>query len=174
MIGILDRQVGLEKYSGPGGWNDPDMLEVGNGKMTFNEYIAHFSLWAILNAPLIAGNDLRSMSDSTNAILTNRAVIAVDQDWGGQQGFLLRNDTASKTQVLVKPMKDKSKAVVLLNRGLTPTSITIGLADLGFTPAPKFEAIDLWAHTTQVIDQVLQSGVPPHGAAMFIVRVTKR
>jgi alpha-galactosidase len=174
MIGILDKQVGLEKYSGPGGWNDPDMLEVGNGKMTFNEYIAHFSLWAILNAPLIAGNDLRTMSDTTNAILTNRAVIAVDQDWGGQQGFLLHNDTVAKTQVWVKPMKDGAKAVVLLNRGLTPTSITIALADLGFTPAPKFEAFDLWAHTTQVLDQTLQSGVPSHGAAMFVVREARR
>ena len=76
MLGILDKQVGLEKYSGPGGWNDPDMLEVGNGRMSYDEYVAHFSLWALLNAPLIAGNDLRSMSDSTRGILINKDVIA--------------------------------------------------------------------------------------------------
>ena len=171
MIKILDQQIGLEKYSGPGGWNDPDMLEVGNGQMTFNEYIAHFSLWAILNAPLIAGNDLRTMSDSTNAILTNRAVIAVDQDWGGQQGSLLHNDTLTKTQVWIKPMKDKSRAVVLLNRGATPTTISIALADLGFTPSTKYQAVDLWSHTVQQLDEVLQAGVPAHSAAMYIVRV---
>jgi alpha-galactosidase len=168
MLGILDKQVGLEKYSGPGGWNDPDMLEVGNGQMTFNEYIAHFSLWAILNAPLIAGNDLRTMSDSTSAILTNKLVIAVDQDWGGQQGSLLRTD--GNTQVWVKPMKDHSKAVLLLNRGTSPTSISVALADLGFTPSNKFQAIDLWSHTVQQLDEILQSGVPAHGAAMFIVK----
>jgi alpha-galactosidase len=170
MIQILDQQVGLEKYSGPGGWNDPDMLEVGNGKMTFTEYVAHFSLWAILNAPLIAGNDLRSMSDSTDAILTNRAVIAVDQDWGGEQGSLIVNDTAAHTQVWVKPMKDKSRAVLLLNRGATPTTISVALADLGFTPSSKYVAVDLWSHSSQGVDQVLQSGVPGHGVAMFIVK----
>ena len=168
MIGILDKQVGLEKYSGPGGWNDPDMLEVGNGQMTFTEYVAHFSLWALLNAPLIAGNDLRTMSDTTRAILTNRAVIAVDQDWGGQQGALLRTD--GTTQIWVKPMRDHSKAVVLLNRGTSPTSISVQLADLGFKPSSKYQALDLWAHTAQQLDQSLQSGVPAHGAAMFIIK----
>ena len=168
MLGILDKQVGLEKYSGPGGWNDPDMLEVGNGQMTFTEYIAHFSLWSLLNAPLIAGNDLRTMSDSTRAILTNKSVIAVNQDWGGQQGALVHTD--GMTQVWAKPMKDGSKAVVLLNRGPTPTSISIQLADLGFTPSTKYVAMDLWAHTSQELDQVLQSGVPSHGAAMFIIK----
>ncbi len=168
MIGILDKQVGLEQYSGPSGWNDPDMLEVGNGQMSFTEYVAHFSLWALLNAPLIAGNDLRSMSDSTRYILTNKAVIAVDQDWGGQQGSLVHTD--GNTQVWAKPMHDGSKAVVLLNRGTTPTSISIQLADLGFTPSTKYQALDLWAHTVQQLDQMLQSGVPAHGAAMFIVK----
>ena len=168
MIGILDKQVGLEKYSGPGGWNDPDMLEVGNGHMTMPEYIAHFSLWSLLNAPLIAGNDLRSMSDTTRAILTNREVIAVDQDWGGQQGSLLRTD--GTTQVWVKPMHNGSRAVVLLNRGATPTSISIAVSELGMPPARVFLARDLWAHTEQQLTDILQAGLPPHGAAMFLVR----
>ena len=170
MISILDKQVGLEKYSGPGGWNDPDMLEVGNGRMSFSEYVAHFSLWALLNAPLIAGNDLRSMSDTTRAILTNRDVIAVDQDWGGQQGSRLRNDSTTHTQVWVKPIHDGSRAVLLLNRGTSATSISVATADLGLPPASEYRALDVWAHTTQTVLGVLQSGVPPHGAAMFVIR----
>jgi alpha-galactosidase len=170
MLRILDKQVGLEKYSGPAAWNDPDMLEVGNGGMAFNEYIAHFSLWAILNAPLIAGNDLRHMSDTTRAILTNRDVIAVDQDWGGQQGTLLRNDSTTQTQVWVKPMKSGAKAVVFLNRSETPISMSIAPADLGLPPAKNYAARDLWAHTDQIVNDVLTSGVPAHGAVMFVIR----
>ena len=168
MLSNLDQQIPLVKYSGPSGWNDPDMLEVGNGQMTFTEYVAHFSLWALLNAPLIAGNDLRSMSDSTRYILTNKPVIAVDQDWGGQQGSLARTEGTS--QVWVKPMRDGSTAILLLNRGTSPTTISIALADLGFKPSARYQAVDLWAHTAQELDQTLQSGVPAHGAAMFIVK----
>ncbi|MEU4744248.1 glycoside hydrolase family 27 protein, partial [Actinosynnema sp. NPDC023658] len=79
MLGILDQQVGLEGFSGPGGWNDPDMLEVGNGGMTDAQYRAHFALWAVLNAPLIAGNDIRSMDDATRRILLNPDLLAVDR-----------------------------------------------------------------------------------------------
>ena len=86
MLDILDQQVGLESYAGPGHWNDPDMLEVGNGGMTTAEYRAHFSLWAILAAPLIAGNDLRDMKPEIRDILTHKEVIAVDQDPAGIRG----------------------------------------------------------------------------------------
>src|SRR4029079_980693 len=82
---ILDRQEALAQFAGPGHWNDPDMLEVGNGGMTDTEYRAHFSLWSILAAPLMAGNDVRAMSDATRAILTAPEVIAVDQDPLGPQ-----------------------------------------------------------------------------------------
>jgi len=83
---IVDLQKGLRKYAGPGHWNDPDMLEVGNG-MTTSEDRTHFSMWCMLAAPLIAGNDLRKMSKTTLDILTNREVIAVDQDSLGIEGF---------------------------------------------------------------------------------------
>src|SRR4029077_9986538 len=83
---ILDMQDGLESYAGPGHWNDPDMLEVGNGGMTTNEYRAHFSLWSILAAPLIAGNDLRDMKPEIHDILANKEVIAVNQDPLGSEG----------------------------------------------------------------------------------------
>jgi len=90
MLDILDQQVGLESFAGPGHWNDPDMLEVGNGGMTTAEYRAHFSLWAILAAPLIAGDDLRDMNLEIREILTHKEVIAVDQDAAGGQGRRVR------------------------------------------------------------------------------------
>lgn len=119
IMGILDQQVGLDGYSGPGGWNDPDMLEVGVGGVTGTEGRAHFSLWSLLNAPLIAGNDLRTMSADTRTILTNTEVIAVNQDWGGRQGHKISDN--GNLEVWRKPMSNGSVAVVLLNRG-TSTS----------------------------------------------------
>ena len=83
---IVSQQAGLEKYAGPGHWNDPDMLEVGNGKLTLAENRTHFSMWAMLAAPLLAGNDLPNMKPEIKAILTNRDVIAIDQDRLGKQG----------------------------------------------------------------------------------------
>lgn len=170
MIHILDRQAAIAKYSGPGGWNDPDMLEVGNGHMSFNEYVAHFSLWAILNAPLIAGNDLRNMSDSTREILTNPDVIAVDQDWGGAQGSRFREDTVAHTEIWTKPMHDGSRAVVFLNLDTNAKSMSLSIADLGMPPSHSYTARDLWSHTEQAVSDVLTAGVPPHGVAMFVIK----
>ncbi len=164
---LLDKQVGLEKYSGPNGWNDPDMLEVGNGHMSDTEYRAHFSLWALLNAPLIAGNDLRSMNAETRAILTNRDVIAVDQDWGGSQGVRLR---AGEHQVWAKPMSTGGKAVVLLNRDDEPAKISATAAELGLAPASSYTARDLWAHNETAVHGEVTAEVPAHGVAMFIVK----
>ena len=174
VMGILDQQVGLEAYAGPNGWNDPDMLEVGNGKMTHDEYVAHFSLWALLNAPLIAGNDLRSMDDATRAILMNRNVIAVDQDWGGRQGYRLRDDGAR--EVWAKPMSDGGWAVVLLNRGSTTASIHLEMAELGLTTPWRKRVLgrtdahrvrDLWSNETTVVRGALVRDVPAHGAVML-------
>jgi len=165
---ILDQQAALAPYSRPNAWNDPDMLEVGNGGMSDVEYRAHFSLWALLNAPLIAGNDLRTMADSTRAILENREVIAVDQDWGGSQGTLLRRD--GDAEVWEKPLADGSRAVVLLDRGPAPVRIAVAPADLGLPAAPAYRARDLWAHRDATVSDTLAAEVPSHGVAMFIVR----
>ena len=108
-------QAGLQSYAGPGHWNDPDMLEVGNGGMTDTEYRSHFSLWAILAAPLIAGNDLRNMRPEIHDILTNKEVIAVDQDALGHEGERVANN--GDFEVWAKQLKDGSRAVVLLNGG---------------------------------------------------------
>lgn len=168
MVSILDKQVGLEKYSGPNGWNDPDMLEVGNGHMSNAEYVAHFSLWSLLNAPLIAGNDIRSMNDSTRAILTNRDVIAVDQDWGGMQGHKIRDD--GEQEVWMKPMSNGDAAVVLLNRDSVATAtVSASMSELGLA-AGQHTARNLWSHRDTTIDNSISAALAPHSVAMYIVR----
>jgi len=140
---ILDLQVGLETYAGPGHWNDPDMLEVGNGGMTSAEYRSHFSLWCMLAAPLMAGNDLKNMSPEIKEILTNKEVIAVDQDPLGMQGRRVRKNGDS--EVWAKQMEDGGRAVVLLNRGASDAEISVSWEDLGY-PAHLSAAVrDLWA-----------------------------
>jgi alpha-galactosidase len=167
MLTILDQQEGLEKYSGPNAWNDPDMLEVGNGHMSHDEYVAHFSLWALLNAPLIAGNDLRTMNDSTRDILTNRDVIAVDQDWGGKQGYKIRDD--GDLEVWMKPMHDGDRAVVLLNRGQTTSPVSISTTALGLS-AGTHATRDLWTHANATVNDSVTATLSPHSVAMLLVR----
>jgi alpha-galactosidase len=143
MLDIVDMQVGLEGAAGPGHWNDPDMLEVGNGGMTTVEYRSHFSLWAMLAAPLIAGNDLRSMSPEINAILTNKEVIAINQDALGSQGRRVRKD--GDKEIWVKQLKDGSRAVILFNRGASETEISVNWTDLGYPEHLSASVRDLWA-----------------------------
>jgi alpha-galactosidase len=141
---ILDQQVGLYSYAGPGHWNDPDMLEVGNGGMSTTEYRAHFSLWAMLAAPLIAGNDLRNMTSEIRDILTNKEVIAVDQDPLGREGHRVWKD--GDLEIWSKPMQDGSRVLVLLNRGESSREITVSWEQIGY-PAHLDAAVrDLWAH----------------------------
>jgi len=139
---ILDLQVGLESYAGPGHWNDPDMLEVGNGGMSVTEYRAHFSLWCILAAPLMAGNDLRNMSPEITEILTNKEVIAVDQDSLGRQGRKVRDD--GDLEVWSKQLKDGSRAVALLNRSKVDTTISVAWNEIGYTNHLRAKVRDLW------------------------------
>jgi alpha-galactosidase len=113
---IIDQEDGLESYAGPGHWNDPDMLEVGNGGMTDTEYRSHFSLWCILAAPLMAGNDIRSMKPETRDILINKEAIAIDQDSMGIQGRRVHKD--GDLEVWSKQLADGGRAVALLNRGV--------------------------------------------------------
>jgi alpha-galactosidase len=165
VLTILDQQHLWTSRSGPGGWNDPDMLEVGNG-LSENESRAHFSLWALLNAPLIAGNDLRSMSPSTRAILTNIEVIGVDQDWGGVQGT--RTSSAGGLEVWKKPMSAGRVAVVLLNRRAGRATISTSTAALGLAGS-SFAVRNLWAHTSGRSTGTISASVAPHDVAMFIV-----
>ncbi|MFG1679341.1 lectin [Nonomuraea sp. NPDC049269] len=167
IMGILDQQVGLDAYSGPGGWNDPDMLEVGVGGVTGTEGRAHFSLWSLLNAPLITGNDIRTMSADTRTILTNTEVIAVNQDWGGRQGNKISDN--GNLEVWRKPMSNGSVAVVLLNRGTSTSTVSTTASALGLGSASSYSVRDLWAHTTSSSSGTISASVPGHGAAMYVV-----
>ncbi len=141
---IIDLQAGLESYSGPGRWNDPDMLEVGNGGMTENEYRTHFSFWCLFAAPLMAGNDLRSMTTATRDILMNREVIAIDQDPLGKQGGRVRDD--GDLEVWSRPLADGGRAVILFNRGPKPAPIIVSWTEIGYPMSLGAKVRDLWRH----------------------------
>jgi alpha-galactosidase len=140
---IVDLMEPLYSYAGPGHWNDADMLEVGNGGMTLEEYRAHFSMWAIFSAPLLAGNDLEHMTADTREILLNKEVIAVDQDVLGAQGRRVKK--AGDLEVWSKQLADGSRAVVLLNRGDKPAAITADWTDLGYPATVAATVRDLWS-----------------------------
>jgi alpha-galactosidase len=168
VLDILDRQVGLESFAGPGHWNDPDMLEVGNGGMTNTEYRSHFSLWALLAAPLMAGNDLRDMKPETHQILTNREVIAVNQDPLGRQGRRVRKD--GDLEVWAKQMQDGSRAIVLLNRGKDDKEIGVTWQEVGYPSHLNIAVRDLWqAKDLGQFKDKFSASVAPHGVVMLRV-----
>ena len=140
MAAIGFSQAGLARFAGPGHWNDPDMLEVGNGGMNVDEYRTHMSLWAILAAPLLAGNDLSTMTPETIGLLTNREVIAVDQDRAGLQGD--RVSAVGPVEVWVKQLADGSKAVGIFNRHPKVMMADVDFQKLGFGKSVK--ARDIW------------------------------
>lgn len=175
ILNIVDMQKDLRKYAGPDHWNDPDMMEVGNG-MKVNEDRAHFSLWCMLAAPLIAGNDLTDMAEETIEILTNKEVIAVDQDPLGIQGYKMLD--FGNLQVYVRPLKDKELAVCFLNRGLNPESIEFdwkkfpiddGLSGYRIDFSKTIYKIrDLWAGTPAgTTNQIYTATVPGHDVIML-------
>lgn len=164
---ILDQQVGLSKYACPGAWNDPDMLQVGNGGMTTTEDRAHFSLWCILAAPLLAGNDLRHMTEVTREILTNEEVIAVDQDPAGIQGYKIRDE--GDHEVWVKPLENGDYAVALLNRGEDSAFIAVRAEEIGMSQAPRYVVRSLWAHKEEITGGRIEARVPSHGVAIYRV-----
>jgi alpha-galactosidase len=168
-VHILDLQVGLESYAGPGHWNDPDMLEVGNGGMTTQEYRAHFTMWAILAAPLMAGNDIRTMTPEIRDILTNREVIAVDQDPLGRQGRKVRDDGA--VEVWARELADGSRAVALLNRDTTATTVTVSWPEIGYTASLDAGVRDLWARRDAGRVRGRYAATVP-GHAAVLVRIT--
>ncbi|MEO7278249.1 MAG: glycoside hydrolase family 27 protein [Sphingomicrobium sp.] len=165
---IVDLNEPLWPYAGPGHWNDPDMLEVGNGGMTEAEYRAHFSLWAMMAAPLIAGNDVVHMDAKVRSILLNADVIAVDQDKLGVQGHRIAKDGAA--EIWVKPLAGGGRALLLLNRGDQPLTIRATADALGWPSGVRAEVRDLWAHRDMPRwSGSLSASVEPHGVAMFRV-----
>lgn len=167
MAEIGFNQNGLETFAGPGHWNDPDMLEVGNGGMNEDEYRTHFSLWAMLAAPLIMGNDLTRMTPYTIEILTNREVIAVDQDPLGKQGFRVAQE--GPFEVWMKPMADGSKVVALFNRQRTAEQITANFAQIGIYSDATVR--DLWLKKdVGTFKGSYSAYVPPHGVVLVRIR----
>jgi len=175
VLKIIDLQKDLRKYAGPGHWNDPDMLEVGNG-MTMNEDRAHFSMWCMLAAPLIAGNDLRTMSKETISILTNKEVLSIDQDSLGVQGYKFIN--FNDLEVWVKPLKNDQLAVCFLNRGETTAKVTFdwnkytvddGLSKTEFKfSTTTYQIRDLWAKKNMgTTKEPFKAEIPAHDAVLL-------
>lgn len=163
-------KIGFDKngnpdLAGPHGWNDPDMLEVGNGGMSADEYRTHMTLWAMAAAPLMMGHDLRETSAETLAMLTNRRVIAIDQDARGIQGKPVRKD--GQMEVWSKPLADGRVALALFNRGDSRASLALTASDAGLQAITEVE--DVWSgQTAATLPE--RSGVPAHGAVMIVVR----
>jgi alpha-galactosidase len=166
---IIDLMDPLYSYAGPGHWNDADMLEIGNGGLSTDESRAHFSLWSIFAAPLLAGNDLEHMTPDTRDILLNKEVIAVDQDPMGIQGHRVQKN--GDLEVWSKQLADGSRAVALLNRGDKPATISADWRDLGYPANLPAKVRDLWAHKDLERHTGSYSAeVPTHGVVM--VRIT--
>jgi alpha-galactosidase len=160
-------QNGLERFAAPGHWNDPDMLEVGNGKMNKEEYRTHMSLWCLLAAPLLAGNDLSKMTPDTLAILTNPEVVAVDQDALGIQGHRVAQE--GQLEVWVKLLADGSKAVGLFNRGESVMPVTAYFRDVGVGDTASVR--DLWEkRDLGVFNSSFAAHVPMHGVVLLKVK----
>ena len=159
-------QARFAPYAAPGHWNDPDMLKVGNGGMTATEYRTHFSLWCMLAAPLIAGNDLRTMSAETRDILTNREVIAVDQDRLGSQGAPV--SLRDGIEIWAKPLEAGSEVVAIFNRGSCEREVSLAWAEVG-RPAGPASVRDLWNHSDIAPGRGYSGRVPGHGVVMLLL-----
>jgi alpha-galactosidase len=160
-------QAGLAKYAGPGRWNDPDMLEVGNGGMSATEYRTHMSLWALLAAPLIAGNDPGAMSLETRAILTNKGVLAIDQDPLGRPAD--RVSAEGPLEIWARDLTDGARAVGLFNRSDFPARMRLNLADLG--QGGRARALDVWTGRDLGLIADYAADVPAHG--VVLLRLTR-
>ncbi len=166
MIENVEKQVPTASYAGPGHWNDPDMLEIGNGHMTDDEYRTHMSLWALVASPLLAGNDIRTMTDVTKSILLNKEVIAVDQDPLGKQASPKKD---GDLETWVKPLADGSVAVGVVNMGAAAAQATVKASELGLSGKVK-KARDLWAHAdVKFTNGAYAASVPSHGVLMLRV-----
>ncbi|MFJ9868987.1 NPCBM/NEW2 domain-containing protein [Streptomyces sp. NPDC101165] len=167
MLSILKQNLPLAPYAGPGHWNDPDMLEVGNGGMTDTEYRSHFSLWSVMTAPLLIGTDLRKASRATFDILDNKEVIAVDQDPLGKQGTVV--SSTGGRWVIAKEMKDGSRAVALFNESGSAQRIATTASAVGLPDAPAYTLRDLWQHRSYNTAGTLAATVPAHGTVLLRV-----
>ncbi len=163
MMEIVDTQSAITKYAAPGHWNDPDMLEVGNGGMTTDEYRTHMSLWAVFAAPLLAGNDVRTMSADTRSILMNEDVIAIDQDPLGKQGQLaLKRDNVDYWK---RSLSGNGVTIAAVNRSNTAVSVKIPWKDLSIESTLVFK--DVWSGLDVKAPSESTFTIPPHGVVLL-------
>jgi alpha-galactosidase len=167
MLSIFHSNVGLASYAGPGHWNDPDMLEVGNGSLTATEARTEFSLWAEMAAPLIAGTNLANASSTTLATYTNTRVIAVDQDSLGKQGTMV--SSSGGLDVLAKPLSNGDVSVALFNETGSTATISTSAAAIGKSGASSYTLTDLWSGATSSTSGTISASVPAHGTVMYRV-----
>ena len=165
MLKIFKQNVVLNSYARPGHWNDPDMLEVGNGGMSETEYRSHFTLWAMMAAPLLIGTDLRTIKRQFLDILLNKEVIAVDQDPLGIQGRRISENQG--IHVMVKPLQNQELAVALFNESGAAKPVKVTSAELGLDATRKYQARDLWQHTQVPLGDSLTVELPPHATAIY-------
>jgi alpha-galactosidase len=167
MLSIMKQNLPLADAAGPGQWNDPDMLEVGNGGMTDTEYRTHFSMWSVMAAPLLIGSDLRKATPETFEILSNQEVIAVDQDPLGKQGAVV--SSTGGRWVVAKEMKDGSRVVALFNETGSAQRISTTAKEAGLPEADAYTTRDLWQHTTYNTAGGISATVPAHGTVLLRV-----
>ncbi len=167
MIGKAQANRVLAEFAGPGHWNDPDMLEVGNGGMTATEYRSHFSLWSIMSAPLLIGTDLRKASDDAFAILTNADVIAIDQDKLGRQASVV--SSSGGLVVYGKTLSNGDRAVALSNETGSTATISTTAAALGLGGSSSYSLKDLWSKAVRSTSGAISASVPAHGTVLYRV-----
>ncbi|KAJ6296492.1 hypothetical protein OIU78_024359 [Salix suchowensis] len=168
MTSRADQNDEWASYAAPGGWNDPDMLEVGNGGMTTEEYRSHFSIWAIAKAPLLIGCDVRTMSNETLEILSNKEVIEVNQDKLGVQGKKVKKN--GDLEVWAGSLSNKKVAVVLWNRCSSRATVTAYWSDIGLESTTTVSARDLWAHSNQTsVKRQISADLDSHACKMYVL-----
>ena len=169
MIGKAQANRVLSQYAGPGHWNDPDMLEIGNGGMTAAEYRTHFSLWAMMSAPLLIGSDLRKDNADAFSILTNADVIALDQDSAGKQATVLSSNAG--LVVYGKVLANGDRAVALSNETAATATISTTASATGIGSASSYTLKDLWTKSTRTTSGAISASVPSHATVVY--RVSK-
>ncbi|MGP8303275.1 NPCBM/NEW2 domain-containing protein [Streptomyces inhibens] len=172
MLAIAKQNLPLAPYAGPGRWNDPDMLEVGNGGMTDTEYRSHFSLWSMMAAPLLIGSDLRKATPETFEILSNKDVIAIDQDALGKQATVLKSESGRWT--VVRQLANGDRAVALFNETGQPQQISTTAKDVGLPQADGYRLRDLWQHRDTHTTDTISATVPAHGTTVYRVSADRR
>lgn len=172
ILSNYNKAVKRYEYAGAGHWNDPDMLEVGNGKLTDEENRAHFSLWCMICAPLILGNDLRSVDDSVLEIVTNKNLIAINQDSLAKPAKRIKS---GKTEILVKPLSGGRTAICFFNRSKSSKNISLSLSALeteeyvSFKRTASKTAVEQWSGEEIKLDKALSAEVPGHGVKVYVM-----